>query len=131
MDSDVSIVGAHWRYAGFGPCPISVHPWGDPGCACFDGRFAVDLYGRVFLPNAFRFCVEVIDAAGNRVLRFGAYGNADSAGPGSREPEPSIAFGFPYAVASDESHVYVSDILNDRVAAIQLTYAAEEACAVR
>jgi len=130
LDSNTTITGAEWRYAGFGPCPASGQPWGDPGCVCYNGRFAVDPYGRVFLPNPFRFCVEITDTGGNRLLRFGAYGNADSAGPDSREPEPAIAFGFPYAVAGCEGRVYVSDILNERIAAIRLSYAAEASCAI-
>jgi len=130
LDKKAAVAGAEWRYPGFGPCSASGHPWGDPGCACYQGRFAVDPYGRVFLPNPFRFCVEVTDTGGNRLLRFGAYGNADSAGPGSREPDPAIAFGFPFAVAGDESRVYVSDILNHRIAAIRLAYAAEGSCAI-
>jgi hypothetical protein len=130
MSRKAAVAGAKWRYAGFGPCPSSEAGWGDPACVCYGGRFAVDPYGRVFLPNPFRFCVEVADTGGNRLLRFGAYGNADSAGPGSREPEPAIAFGLPYAVATEEARAYVTDILNDRVAAIRMEYAAEACCAI-
>jgi len=131
LRGSAAVTGARWRYAGFGPCPMSGMPYGDPGCVCYNGRFKVDPYGRVFLPNAFRFCVEAIDAAGNRIARFGAYGNADSAGPKSREPKPEIAFGMPYCVDRDEERIYVSDILNDRIALIRLSWAAEESCAIR
>jgi sugar lactone lactonase YvrE len=130
LDREVRMAGAEWRYAGFGPCPDSTQRWGDPGCLCYDGRFAVDPYGRVFLPNPFRFCVETVDAAGNRLLRFGAYGNVDSAGPGSAVPEPAIAFGFPFAVARDEERVYVSDMINDRVAVLRMAHAAVGRCSI-
>jgi hypothetical protein len=122
--------GAQWRYAGFGPCPASEGGWGDPACVCYGGRFAVDPYGRVFLPNPFGFCVEVVDSGGNRLLRFGAYGNAESAGPGSPRPDPPIAFGFPYAVAKDEQRAYVSDTVNERVAVVRLSCAAEASAAI-
>jgi len=126
----VAVRDARWRYAGFGICPSGDAGWGDPACVCYNARFAVDPYGRVFLPNPFRFCVEIVDTSGNRLARVGRYGNADSAGPGSRVPEPAIALAFPYAIDVDDRRIYVTDFINDRLAVIELSYAAQATCAV-
>jgi len=87
----------------------------------------------VFAPSAFYSSVEMVDPAGNRIARIGAYGNADSAGPGSRVPEPEIAFAWPtvcdYAEAN--GRLYVSDSVNRRVVVVRFDAAATETCEVR
>ena len=80
---EVKVVGMKWRHAGCGPVPASDTNWGNPSCVCMTSRLAVDEYGRVFAPDAFRFSVDMLDAAGNAVGRIGRYGNADGAGPNS------------------------------------------------
>ena len=68
------ITGAAWRYGGIGPIPSFDFGWGDPGCICWNSRLAVDPYGRVYAPNVFRFCVEMLDTNGNRIARIGGMG---------------------------------------------------------
>jgi len=91
---------------------------------------AVDGYGRGFVPDVFQFSVAVLDTGGNRLLRVGAYGNADSAGPGSRVPKPEIAFAWPAFTSASGEKLYVSDPLNRRVTVVRFEHAAEAACAV-
>ena len=55
----------------------------DPGCVCIGGRFKIDGFGRLWIPDALRFSVGVVDNAGNELIRFGRYGNQDSLGAGS------------------------------------------------
>jgi len=121
---DVTVDGAKWRYPGMGIVPASERYWGDPSCVCMTSRLAVDPYGRVYLPNVFRFCVEATDTAGNRLCRVGEYGNADDRGP-------APYFAWPAFVGVDESRLYVSDSVNRRVTVLKLTAAAEASCAVK
>ena len=125
MEQEVKIVGAHWVHQGCGPVAGQFCRWGDPGCCCATSGFAVDPYGRVFYPNAFRFCVEALDAAGNPVGRIGRYGNVDDT-PASGAA--AIPFAWPYFVAYADGRLYVSDSINQRVVVVRLDFAAEETC---
>jgi hypothetical protein len=93
-------------------------------------RFDMDEYGRLFVPDVFRFSVGVVDAAGNEITRFGAYGNVDSAGSSSAVPTPDIPFGSPNAVAVSGDNVYVADRKNRRVVVMRLRHAAEQTCPI-
>ncbi|MFH1022624.1 MAG: hypothetical protein V1809_04490 [Planctomycetota bacterium] len=97
-------------------------------CCCFTPRFDLDGFDRVFVPDVARFSVKVLDSAGNQLARIGSYGNADSAGPGSKIPKPEIAFAWPAYVAVTDEAVYVSDMLNRRVLRARLVYAATAEC---
>jgi len=90
----------------------------------------VDAYGRVFAPNVFRFCVETLDTNGNHLGRIGRYGNSDNAGPGSRRPEPEIAFAWPAFVSTAGGKVYVSDSTNRRITVVRFDHAAEGECRI-
>ncbi|MBM4038710.1 MAG: hypothetical protein FJ290_09360 [Planctomycetes bacterium] len=128
---DVKVVGAKWRYPGIGIIPHSFDAFtGDDGCECLQSQLDADPYGRVYAPSAFYSSVEMVDAAGNRLARIGAYGNADSAGPGSKVPEPEIAFAWPnecdYAEA--DGKLYVTDSVNRRVMIVRFDAAVAAAC---
>ncbi len=125
MDRAVWLQGAVWRRPGFALCTNRTQNYGDPGCSCWTGRFALDEHNRLFVPDVFRFSVGVVDANGNELVRFGSYGNVDSAGPGSAIPEPAIPFAWCNAVAVGGGKVYVADRINRRIAVIRLTCAAE------
>jgi hypothetical protein len=125
LKKEAKVAGALWRCDGVGPIPASDFGWGDPGCICWNSRLGVDPYGRVFAPNVFRFCVEMLDGNGNRVARIGGYGNSDSAGPGSAIPEPEIAFAWPAYVDAAGERIFVSDPSNRRITVIGLTWQAE------
>ncbi|MGQ9662950.1 MAG: SMP-30/gluconolactonase/LRE family protein [Kiritimatiellia bacterium] len=119
----VKVVGAQWRYPGMGIVPSSERLWGDPSCVCMGSRLAVDGYGRVFLPNCFLFCVEVIDNAANRITRIGRYGNPDDEGS-----DPFFAWPGFVSVSGDK--LFVADSVNRRVTVVGLSYAAETICQV-
>jgi len=130
-DNKTEIKGAQWMHYGASNVPS----WRTPGtpdiCLCESPRFDVDGFGRCFFPDACRFRVGVLDAAGNEICTFGTYGNQDSAGPQSAMPSPPIAFWWPHAVAAGERFAYVGDRLNRRVVRVKLGYAAEEICEAR
>jgi DNA-binding beta-propeller fold protein YncE len=131
---DVKVTGLKWRYPGIGIIPTAFDAFrGDDGCGCLQSNLDADLYGRVYAPSAFYSSVEMVDPAGNRIARIGAYGNADSAGPGSRVPEPEIPFAWPTACdyAEADGRLYVSDSVNRRVVVIRFDAAASETCDLR
>jgi len=129
------VKGAIWTYPGLSPltCPNSgiVQGLRMKGCGCGQPRFDLDKFARIFVPDAGRFRVVVLDTNANEILAFGSYGNQDSAGPRSAVPEPAIAFAWPQMVAVSDEAVYVADPVNRRIVRVKLTYAAEAACPIR
>ena len=120
------VEGALWHYTGLSPI------WsGHPTCQCVVPRFDLDGFGRVFLPDAGQFCIRVLDANGNHLLRFGGYGNVDSQGAGSLVPVPAIPFGFPTQVGVSRTAVYVLDRLNGRIVKVKLTHTVEATAKLR
>jgi hypothetical protein len=100
-----------------------------PGCRCRQAMFQLDGGGRLFIPNAITYSVNVVDNAGNRVLKFGRYGNADSKGP--EAAGGPIPLGWPEAVGVSNRAVYVADVLNHRIVRLLKTYEAEKSVAVK
>jgi hypothetical protein len=150
------MTGARWQWAGMSPVPTFA---GDGGqdhavyCGCERGSFDVDDFGRSFVPDAARFCVHVLDPAGQEILRFGEYGNQDTylaAGLARSESSPSgtvpfseksvgkgdspsadrISFGWPISVAVSDEAAYVGDVVNRRIVRVKLTYRAAQTCSV-
>jgi hypothetical protein len=118
------VAGQTWIRPGFSTVPGS-------GCGCYVGRFTVDRYGRVMIPDVGQFGVLVVDATNNELLRFGDYGNEDSAGLDSKVPTPDIPLSWPYAVSVGSSGVYISDFINRRIIKVRLTHALEKTVAIR
>jgi hypothetical protein len=126
---DVKVSGAKWRYPGVGIIPHSFDGFrGDDGCECMQTQLDADLYGRVYAPSVFYSSVEMLDSAGNRIARIGAYGNGDSIRKNDPVSEPEIAFAWPtetdYAELNET--LYVSDSVNRCVVAVTFEYAAEK-----
>src|SRR5439155_3061768 len=121
------VTGAIARFAGCGP----VSRWRAVGaCACTKPRFDVDDYGRLYIPNAITYSVSVRDNADNEIVQFGAYGNLDCQGPGSKEPRPEIPLGWPVTAGASDKYIYVGDCLNHRVVRVDKKFAAEVTVAV-
>jgi hypothetical protein len=97
---------------------------------CQGSGFDVDPFGRVFFPNMGQFRAEMVDTAGNPIVTFGAYGNEDSCGKGSRVPKPDIPMAWPLYVVASDTHVYVGDTINRRIVKVKLGASAEETCPV-
>ncbi|MGB2819798.1 MAG: hypothetical protein WBF17_02360, partial [Phycisphaerae bacterium] len=124
------IKGAEWIYYG-ASCVPSWRTKGTPDvCLCESPRFDVDGFGRSFFPDACRFRVGVLDAAGNEICFLGSYGNQDSAGPDSAVPTPEIPLCWPHAIAAGEGFVYVGDRLNRRIVRVRLAHEAEAVCSI-
>ena len=111
-------------------------------------RFELDRYARLWLPAQHLGSVVVLDSQGNRILRVGRYGNADSRGADSpvvdartgllrprRADDPKdmkspladdIAFCWVKAVAANDQALFAQDYGAGRVLKVALSYAAEE-----
>ncbi len=100
-------------------------------CICETSRFDIDFHDRLFIPDIHRFCVQVLDSAGNQIALIGSYGNMDNRGPKSRHPQPAIAYGWPLATQVLGNRLYVADITNRRICAARLRCRVTETCAVR
>jgi hypothetical protein len=102
-------------------------------CYCRQPMFQVDGWGRIYIPNAITFSVQVVDNEGNQILKFGHYGNADSRGSGEKSPikTPEIPLGWPLAVGASYKAVYVADTLNRRIVRLKKTYQAEQIVEVK
>ncbi|MCX7805658.1 MAG: SMP-30/gluconolactonase/LRE family protein [Planctomycetota bacterium] len=120
----VVIEGALWEYYGMSPQPQS------SSCECPSARLSADGFGRVYVPDVCTHSVQVLDAAGNLLLRFGSYGNVDARGPASAVPRPDIPLRYPAAVAVLDRHLAVADSYNRRVLELTLSYAAEAGATV-
>ena len=112
------------------PYAAPVYGRGGHWCFCFTGRFDLDRYGRLFVPNAPTREVEVVDANGNRICAFGRYGNVDNGGPGSKRPLEGVPMNWGANVAVSDSAVYVADTNNRCVVKVRLDYRAVASCAV-
>jgi hypothetical protein len=120
--------GAERAYPGL--APFSGYDRSD-GCVCQSPRFDVDDYGRIYLPNALTCSVTVLDDAGNEVMHFGGYGNADSAGPKSKVRGPELPLAYPVAVGLSFKHIYVADSGNRRVLRVDPSYQTEKSCELK
>ena len=125
----VSLKNAEWLRRG-GLVPVR---GGNEGvhCFCETSRFDIDANDRLFVPDIHRFCVRVLDAAGNEIALLGAYGNMDNRGPESDHPQPAIAYGWPLATQVHGGRLYVADVTNRRIAVAKLKCSLVETCPVK
>lgn len=117
------IDGALWTYYGYSP--MHQKDIQSSRCNCESARFDLDGYGRLFIPDAMRNSVVVIDSNANELARIGSYGNMDARGPGSPAPKPDVGMAWPLVVFATDTAMYVGDTINNRVLKVKLERAAE------
>ncbi len=145
--SPVKITGAEWVHPGVGHIGL----W---ACNCENMTFDVDEFGRTFFPDFCLYQIRVIDTAGNSIVNFGGYGNADNCGPDSQvidpktgivrprrtdDPKdlvspfakPEIAMAWPTGLGVTDKHAYIGDAINRRLLRVDLAYATEESCEIK
>ena len=118
------VTGAQWQFHGL--CPVPAQYQGVTHverCVCVGGRFDLDEFGRVFVPDSKRHRITLLDGAGNVVTRFGVRDNQDSNGP-------HIGLVNPGWVAAASDRVYIGDGGAGRVVKVRLRHAAEATCMV-
>jgi hypothetical protein len=114
------VPGALWAYGG-----MSGQSGGD--CQCHHNRFDMDFFARSFIPSTQLYSITVLDSNGNRVARFGRYGNVDDGEADLKSGKgDAIRFAWMRAVAVSDAALYVVDPGNRRILRAALSYAAEE-----
>jgi len=116
-----AVKGADWQVTGVSPVPVTAGK-----CVCEGARFDLDEFGRCFIPDRLGYAVNVVDSEGNRLTRFGSWGNATAKDSGRPAAVPEIGFAKPDFVAASARYCYVSDGSNDRVVRVRLDYAVRE-----
>jgi hypothetical protein len=150
LGSEAWIEGFEWMYSGVG---ISYAG----SCQCWNSRFAVDYYGRVFAPENFRSQVAVLDTNGNLLMHIGQLGNVEdgkplipdggpantrSIGPsagsagspqaGSGQASDEVALMYAnYVATHTDRRLFIADPGNLRILSVKLGYNAEEKVALK
>ncbi|MHC4917559.1 MAG: hypothetical protein ACYTGB_18950, partial [Planctomycetota bacterium] len=127
----VKLVNCEWLRRG-GEVPVrGTHGNDVVHCFCETSRFDIDFHDRLFVPDIHRFCVQVLDSAGNVVSLIGSYGNMDNRGPKSEHPKPEIPYGWPLVAQVYGGKLYVVDLTNRRIVVAKLLNAVSEQCSVQ
>ncbi|MDD4890346.1 MAG: hypothetical protein PHU85_10490 [Phycisphaerae bacterium] len=127
-DGKSGATGLLWSWRGLSPRPAAFGSSNFFGCACQGARFDVDGFGRLFAPDALLCSVQVLDPAGNEVLRIGRYGNPDDLD--KSPPRSPVPLWFPACVAVGQDALYISDHAAGRTIRLALSYRAQQAVAV-
>lgn len=119
------VEGFEWMYSGVG---ISYAG----SCQCWNSRFALDFYGRVFAPENFRSQIAVLDTNGNLMLHVGRLGNVEDGRPLVPEGGPAatrliggdeVALMYANYVAVHSDHrLFIADPGNLRILSVKLGY---------
>ncbi len=106
---------------------------GVSACWCLFAIYDLDTHNRLFVPDAMQFCVRVVDANFNEIMKFGNYDRATMKGGKANAPGPEIPFEFPTYVSASDDAVYVTDTAScaRRIVRVKLGYAAEDTCDIR
>jgi hypothetical protein len=115
------VEGAEWLYAGASPI-VSV------GCSCYTSRFHLDWYKRLYVPEAYRHSIGVLDTNGNLIMHLGRYGTFDTApgGPkGCKPGDTDIGVTTPRFISGTDNYLTFED-WGERIVVLKLEYHAEE-----
>jgi len=133
------VEGAEWMYGGVGFGGFNSSKGGG-GCACWNARFALDLFARSFATELNRFRVAVLDTNGNLILRIGKYGNVDDGVPLVKDGSPKaprpvggdeVALCHPsYVATHTDRRLFIADYGNYRILSVKLGYHATERVAL-
>ena len=114
----LEVTGAEWQFHGISPMPAEYQGVTHvERCVCRGARFDIDPFDRLFVPDALRSRITVLDSAGNAILQFGEYGNRDATG---------LRFAAPSYVAAGGDYAFIGDDAGRRLVRVNYTYAAEE-----
>jgi hypothetical protein len=129
------VEGAEWVFPGAGWVPQYC-------CVCWNCRFAVDHFGRSFVPQHHRYQVAVLDTNGNLVVQVGRYGNVDDGKPlivnEDRRAEPPRSIGGDevglayacYTGTASDRYLFIYDAGNDCIRSVKLDYHVNERTAL-
>ena len=114
--------GAEWVHPGFAPVLSRISDkHGGPGCSCRNGRFDLDDFGRLFIPDAVAGRIEITDSNANTICFVGRRGGPD---PGA------LTLGWPTVVAASDAALYIADYLHFRILRARFDYTTQKEAAV-
>ncbi len=112
--------GAAWVHPGLAPMLSRISDdAGGPGCSCRNGRFDLDEFARLFIPDAVSGRIEVTDSNANTIAFIGGRGR-----DGKAVTPDGVELGWPTVVTVSDEAVYIADYLRFRVVRARLDYAA-------
>jgi hypothetical protein len=111
------ITGAEWIRPGFSVMTAQAGPC---RCGCATGRFDLDPFERLWIPDAIRSRVDVVDTNGNTLLVVGKFGKI------SESSGEKIRWGYPKMVAATDEGCYVMDFAGGRALKLKLGYRVQE-----
>jgi len=91
----------------------------------------IDEFGRIFIPDLYRFRIAVLDSKGNEITHFGKYGNMDNGGKGSLRPDVDIPLGWPIASRLAGNRVLIADLNNRRIVSAKTGVSVSKTCAIK
>jgi len=103
-------------------CYVGVMSYLVSGCCCKSPLFDIDEHGRLYVPDADKEALVILDNAGNEVLRLQKQVKAETA------KGKKINLAWPRRVVCSRKAIYYTDGINKRVVRIGLGYAAEATC---
>ena len=115
------VEGAEWLYAGASPIVST-------GCSCFRQHLGLDWYKRVYVPEAYRHSIGILDTNGNLVMHLGRYGNFDDAPGGKNGAKPGgedIRMMMVRFVSATDNYLAYGD-WDEKLVVLKLDYHAEE-----
>ncbi len=121
----VWVEGAEWAYAGAGPVVAG-------GCSCPSSRLHLDWYKRVYVPEAYRHSIGILDTNGNLIMHLGRYGNFDNAPGGTKGAKPGgedIGMMLVRFISGTDNYL-VFDDWGEKIVVMKLDYHAEESAAI-
>jgi hypothetical protein len=123
--SGVWVEGAEWFYAGAGPVVAG-------GCSCPSSRLHLDWYKRVYVPEAYRHSIGILDTNGNLIMHLGRYGNVDDAPGGKNGAKPGgedVGIMLVRFISGTDNYL-VFDDWGEKIVVMKLNYHAEESVGI-
>lgn len=115
------VEGAEWIYAG-------ARPITSVGCSCPRQHLGLDWYRRVYVPEAYRHSIGVLDTNGNLIMHLGRYGNFDDAPGGKNGAQvggEDIGMLYVRFISATDNYLVYSD-WGEKIILLKLAYHAEE-----
>ncbi|MBA4387501.1 MAG: hypothetical protein C0404_05930, partial [Verrucomicrobia bacterium] len=115
------VEGADWLYAGASPIV-------DVGCSCPRQHLGLDWYKRVYVPEAYRHSIGILDTSGNLIMHVGSYGNFDDAPGGKNGAKPGaedIRIMLTRFISATDNYLVYGDWA-EKLVVLKLAYQAEE-----
>ena len=100
-------------------CYVGVMSYLISGCCCKSPLFDLDEHGRLYIPDADKESLVILDNAGNEVLRLEKQVEAEAA------KGKKINLAWPRRVVCSRKAIYFTDGINQRIVRIGLSYATE------